>query len=126
MMGQTNKKTKYPADEENWIFTGCDENIALGTLPECLSMAGITSKAQYKKTYIDPLSSSNLSESKKQSLITNMYMDRVEINDSLYQKLYRKALKLGKIEIDLDSEGWICHEIEYNSLRANFLRENGY
>ena len=125
-MGQSSKKPEYPANEENWIFTGCDENIALRTLPECLSMAGVTSKAQYQKTYIDPLKSEHLSESKKQSLITNMYMDRVEINDSLYQKLYRKALWLGKIEIDLDSEGWICHEIEYNQRRANFLRSNGY
>ncbi|MDJ0592323.1 MAG: hypothetical protein QNJ72_20405 [Pleurocapsa sp. MO_226.B13] len=125
-MGKTNKKPKYPANEKNWIFTGCDENIALGTLPECLSMAGVTSKAQYKKTYIDPLKSENLSESKKQSLRTNMCMERVEINDSLYQKLYRKALRLGKIEIDLDSSGWVSHEIEYNLLRANLLRENGY
>ena len=125
-MGKTNKKPKYPANEKNWIFTGCDENIALGTLPECLSMAGVTSLAQYKKTYIDPLKSENLSESKKQSLRTNMCMERVEINDSLYQKLYRKALRLGKIEIDLDSEGWVSHEIEYNLLRANLLRENGY
>ena len=125
-MGKTNKKPKYPANEKNWIFTGCDENIALGTLPECLSMAGVTSKAQYQKTYIDPLKSEHLSETKKQSLITNMCMDRVEINDSLYQKLYRKALKLGKIEIDLDSEGWVSHEIEYNQRHANLLRENGY
>ena len=37
------------------------------------------------------------------------------------KKLYRKALQIGKIEIDLNSEGWICHRIEYNSLRANFF-----
>ena len=126
IMDQTNKESKYPANEENWIFTGCDENIALGTLPECLWMAGVTTQTQYKKTYIDPLKSEHLSFDKKQSLRTNMCMDRVEINDSLYQKLYRKALWLGKIEIDLDSEGWICHEIEYNQRRANFLRSNGY
>ena len=125
-MGQTNKESKYPANDENWIFIGCDENIALGTLPECLSMAGVTSKAEYKKTYIDPLKSENLSESEKQSLKTNMLMDRVEIDDKLYQKLYKKAIKLGKIEIFLDSEGWISHEIEYNLLRASKLREDGY
>ena len=125
-MSQTNKESKYPANDENWIFIGCDENIALGTLPECLWMAGVTSKAEYKKTYIDPLKSENLSESKKKSLRTNMLMDSVEINDELYQKLYEKAMRLGKIEIYLDSEGWVSHEIEYNLLRASRLRKDGY
>ncbi|MEL6912572.1 MAG: hypothetical protein AAFO85_20620 [Cyanobacteria bacterium J06598_4] len=125
-MNQTNKESKYPANDENWIFIGYDENIALGTLPECLSMAGVTSKAEYKKTYIDPLQSENLSESKKQSLRTNMFMDRVEIDDERYQELYEKAIKLGKIEIFLDSEEWISHEIKYNLLRASQLRGEGY
>ena len=125
-MGQTNEESKYPENDENWIFIGCDENIALGTLPECLAMAGIISKAEYKKTYIDPLKSENISESKKQSLRTNMLMDRVEINDLLYQELYNKAISLGKIEIHLDSEGWVSHEIEYNLSRANSLRRDGY
>jgi hypothetical protein len=62
-MGEAKRRQKldphfghnYPPQEDNWIFTSANDEIAVNNLNQCLFMAGVTSTDNYQ-----PLTDDNL------------------------------------------------------------------
>lgn len=109
-MGEAKRRKKldpnfgqnYPASEENWVFTSASDDVSIGNLNDCLQMAGLTTKKQYKSTYVEPLFKDNLSEKKKSSLLDGLYLSQVKIDDELYHSFFKKAVRKGEIYIDIN------------------------
>ena len=125
----------YPASEENWVFTSASDHVAIGDLNDCLHMAGLITKEQYKSIYIDPLLEGDLSETEKSSLVNAAYLGRVSIQDELYDNFFNKAVREGEIyihkniekNIDRNEESKIsCNHIMYNPERAEHFRNYGF
>ena len=119
---------KYPAKDENWVFTSASDEVAIGSLKECLSMAGITTRDDYRDQYIKPLTEEHLSDRERSELVTSIYLDRRTVNDQQYQILFKQAVKTGSTSIVLDDDypDECCHRICYNPERAEHFRNHGY
>ncbi len=137
----------YPASEENWVFIQHNEQIAIGNLNDCLQMAGLMTKEEYTSTFVEPLLGDNLSNEKKSSLLSTLYIKQPTIRDSLYKNLFNKAVKSGQIYIEVNVCGEIImsesesdinkneelgesaiykHHIFYSPERAEHFREYGF
>lgn len=113
----------YPPHEDNWIFTSASDEIAVNNLDQCLSMAGVTSTDHYQ-----PLTDGNLTEKEKSSLLANLYLSHVPIDNQQYQLLFAEAVKTGSVFVvfDDDDPDIFSHHICYDPRRAQFFCEYGY
>lgn len=62
---------KYPAKDLNWIFSSASDEIVIGSLNECLLVAGVTNTNDCQNQYINPLTSGNLDLQEKLELLTS-------------------------------------------------------
>mgnify|MGYP006356589297 CR=1 FL=1 len=135
-MGEAKRRAKldpnfgqrYPAQEQNWIFDSANDEIVVGNLNDCLSIAGITNTDNYRNQYIDLLTKKNLNPTEKFALSTSLQLDRRVVDDQQYQILFEQAVQTGSIFVVFsdDYPDECCHHIYYNQDRAQMFRNQGY
>jgi hypothetical protein len=118
----------YPSTEDNWVFTSADDQVAVGNLPQCLFMAGVTTTDDYHLKYLKPLSEGNLTLKEKSTLVSSLFLSQPTINNHQHQLLFHEAVKNGSVFVvfDEDDPDIFSHHICYNPRRAHFFREHGY
>lgn len=146
-MGEAKRRQKldpnfghnYPPQEDNWIFTSASDEIAVNNLNQCLFMAGVTSTDNYQPITDDNLTNGHpqapplqggerVTEKEKFSLLANLSLSHVAIDNQQYQLLFAQAVKTGSVFVvfDADDPDIFSHHICYDPRRAQLFREQGY